>query len=162
MTDLQVVLNALSKERNELHEQLMQIDRIIKRMKEGNLGDEQGELIPVELQPVKLAAQRVVGLGGSQDRAKVIVLKAFDIIRHACKLREVQDEYNKITGKRYNIRESVRALQRQGLLMLVREKGSDRGYYWIKSEWLKDEILSPEYKPEGFDLLYQPDNIIFE
>jgi hypothetical protein len=165
MTDLELILNTLGKEREDLHRQLMQIDRIIKRMKGGNFVEDQSEIISLEVQTVNPAPKgplHTVGLGGSQDRAKVVILKVFDIVRHASKLREIQDEYNKVTGRKYNIRESLRALHRQGLLKLIKEKDAERGSYWVKSEWVKDNVLLPEYKPEGFDLLYHPDNIVFE
>lgn len=161
MNDLQVILNALSKEREQLHQQLMQIDRIIKRFKDGQIIDsDQPQQIDIE--PRKLPVKPVVSLPPKGDNVKVLVLRVMDIIGKACKLKDIQTEYNNISGNKYNIREPLRSLQRQGLIKLVKEKTSDRGIFWIKSSWVNENRLMEDYKPEGFDVLYDDNNLLFE
>jgi hypothetical protein len=158
ISDLQVMLNALHKEREDLHNQLMQIDRIINRMKETNYIEDKREPASIEIED----RLRVAPISHAPDRTKITILKVFDIVGQACRLRHLQDEYNKIAGNKYNIREGVRGLQRQGLVKMIRDKDGSRGIYWIKREWIENDRLMDIYKPEGFDWLYEPDNIIFE
>jgi hypothetical protein len=158
MTDLQVMLNALHKEREDLHNQLMQIDRIIKRMKATNYIEDERETTSIEVEEHLTIAP----ISHGPDRTKITILKVFDIVGQACRLRHLQDEYNKIAGNKFNIREGVRGLQRQGLVKMIRDKDGSRGIYWIKKEWIENGKLIGIYKPEGFDWLYEPDNIVFE
>src|SRR5262249_43807877 len=152
---------ALQREREDLHQQLMQVDRIIKRVKGGNYSPDTGETKQIEVK-----AQTVVEGGDKAlpytDNLKVQVLRVFDLIGKATKLKTIQEEYSKITGNKYHVREAVRSLQAAGLVKLIRQKGNERGFMWIKAQWFEDGQLLDEYKPEGFDLLYKPENLIYE
>lgn len=151
---------ALSKEREDLHNKLMQVDRIIKRVKTGTYSDEPNIAEPAKLQaspaPVKKKALPPVA------NMKVHVLKAMDIVNVASSLAQIQAEFTAMTESKINIRETLRSLQNSTLVKLVKNKLSTRGYLWVKSEWVKDDMLLDEHKPEGFDLLYKADDIIFE
>lgn len=160
--DLEVIVMALRKEREELHQKLMQIDRIIKRVQ----GQGYETIEPVrELQgdndQNKALEQPSTYFPKTAD-IKVQVLRVFDIVGHAARLRELQDEYNKVSGNKYNIREVVRSLQAAGLLKIMKQQNAIRGSLWVKSAWVENGQLIDKYKPEGFDLLYPNTNITFE
>ena len=157
MNDDEVMLTALSKERELLHEQLMQVDRIIKKIRTGEyLGHSNAIILDITPQP---QVQRIAF--PKHTDTKVIVLKAIDNIGQVASLRQIQDEYRKLSGNNQNIRDCVRSLHSSKLLYLMREKNADRGIFWLKREWVENGIVLDEYKPEGFDLLYKADNLLF-
>jgi len=157
MEDAQVMLMALSKEREVLHEQLMQIDRIIKRVKTGEHLNNNESAITLQIEPRQ--AQRIAF--PKHTDIKVVVLKAFDSLNKVASLKQVSEEYTKLSGNSYNIRDTVRGLHKAKLLWLMKEKDADRGIYWLKREWVENGNVLDEYKPEGFDLLYKADNLLF-
>jgi hypothetical protein len=97
-----------------------------------------------------------------QADMKVQVLKLFDIIRKASKLKDLQAEYTKLTGSNFSIRDILRGLHHSKLLRLIREKNVNRGMLWVKTEWIENGQLLGEFKPVGFDLLYKSENIEYE
>lgn len=117
MNDIEVILKALQRERDELHQQLMQVDRIINRVKSGTYSDK-----PVIEQPVKQleakAIHRPKTLSPILD-LKIQVLRAMDVLNVASTLKQIQAEYSAMSENKYNIRESVRALQKQGIIRLI-------------------------------------------
>lgn len=159
MKDYEVMLMALSKEREELHDKLMQVDRIIKKVKSGEYMG-YSNAITLDITPKPQQSQRIAF--PKHTDAKVIVLKAMDNLSQLASLKQIQAEYSNITGNEFNIRDTVRGLNKSKLLLLMREKNAERGNYWVKSEWLVDGRLLDEYKPDGFDLLYNPDNLEFK
>lgn len=164
VTDTEVILKALKKERDELHERLMQIDRIVKRVREGEYTGQLPqqaqitELIAVPVQP------SIIPLTGFPKEAdiKVQVIKVFDDLRKASRLGEIQSRYYELSGSNYNLRETIRSLHRARLVKLVRVKDSARGMFWLKADWIQNGQIMEDYKPEGFDLLYKPESLIFE
>lgn len=108
-TDTEVILNALQKERDELHDRIMQVDRIIKRVKSleysaSDTSQDSVKQLPVEGSSESAKAfnifPRIVDI-------KIQVLRVFDLIKLAAKLKDIQTEYTKISGNKYNIRETV-------------------------------------------------------
>lgn len=157
MKDDEIMLIALSKERELLHEQLLHIDRVIKKIKTGEYFGS-GDVIRLDVTP-KSIPQRIAF--PKHTDTKVIVLKAMDNLGQVASLRQIQEEYNKLSGNTMNIREAVRSLNNSKLVLLMKEKNGQRGSFWLKKEWLNNGILLDEHKPEGFDLLYKSDNIVF-
>jgi len=154
MNDLEVILKALQRERDDLHSQLMQLDRIINRVKTGNYSGEvlqpieQPKQLQVEVNPVK----RVSLPSGANT--KIQVLKAMDIIGVAASLGQIQQEFTNMTELKINIRDTVRSLHKSTLLKLVKMKDATRGILWVKSEWVTNGQLEDSRKPDGFDVLY--------
>ena len=157
MNDSEVMLIALSKERNELHDKLMHVDRIIKKIKDGEYFGS-GDIIRIEAKEAVIPNR--IAFPKHTD-TKVIVLKAFDNLGQVASLKQVQDEYNKLSGNTQNIRETVRSLNNSKLIVMMKEKEANRGIFWLKSEWIADGEVLDQYKPEGFDLLYKSDNLLF-
>lgn len=160
-TDTEVILNALQKERDELHDKIMQVDRIIKRVKSLEYNPDQQQPVK-ELSNNDSKAELPLKLFSKQADIKVQILRVFDIIGKASKLGEIQKEYNQLSGNKYPIREAVRTLHKAGLLKNIREQRLTRGYLWVKTAWLENGQLAEKYKPEGFDVLYAIENIIYE
>jgi hypothetical protein len=155
--DSEVMLLALSKEREELHDKLMHVDRIIKKIKEGEYFGS-GEMIRIEAKPVVIPNR--IQFPKHTDN-KVLVLKAMDNIGQVASLGQIQDEYVNISGNKTSIRDNVRSLNNSGLVLMMKEKTSNRGIYWIKKEWIENGEVLDKHKPEGFDLLYKTENLIF-
>jgi len=95
---------------------------------------------------------------------KVQVIKIFDIVGVACKLKDVQEKYKELTGIYHNLRETLRNLNKHEILKLIQPKGTIHSLYWIKAEWLDDNgtKLKEQFKFEGFDLLFTNDMIDFK
>lgn len=87
------------------------------------------------------------------------ILTILDIKRKASKLKDIQDEFNRLTGKSFNIRQSIRTLNTNGKVKLMREKGASRGNYWVRSEWVDNGVLLDEYKFDGFDKYYKAEDL---
>lgn len=105
--DIEVMLGALKKEREIAHQKVMQLDRIIKRIREGG-----GEDDILQIQNIEATPRQPVVFNQSIKTAdtKVQILKTFDSIGKAVKLQAVQDEYNRLTESNYNIRDIMRSL----------------------------------------------------
>ncbi|MBK7306848.1 MAG: hypothetical protein IPI88_07240 [Chitinophagaceae bacterium] len=93
---------------------------------------------------------------------KIIIIKALDKIGKACKLSQIQEEYDRITGVPANIRESIRTLNKSKKILLMIEKGKSRGIFWVKREWVEDGVLLDEFKPYGFDSLYDAESLEYK
>jgi hypothetical protein len=158
--DIDIMLGALKKEREQAHQKVMQLDRIIKNIKEGKYSDNSTE----DLEGNNASNKQPVVLNQSFKTAdiRVQVLQVFDTIKKASKLQVIQDEYNRLTETRYNIRDTVRSLQRSQKLKMVKEIGASRGFLWIRAEWMENGQILDQYKPEGFDMLYKPENLEYE
>jgi len=161
-TDKEVILNALQRERDGLHDKIMQVDRIIKRVKgfDDANNDENDSQTKLEIKPINQLSP-VKKISETSD-IKIQVLTVFEMVGKACKLKDLQFEYHKLTGNAFNIREVVRGLHRQRILVMMRERHNHRGVLWLKREWTRNGVLLDEFKPEGFDLLYNPAELIFE
>jgi hypothetical protein len=99
-TDTEIILIALQKERDELHERILQVDRIINRVKSidyGNTIGEDRELIPQDTQTPNITA---IPFPKSAD-IKIQVLRVFEIMGYATSLSQLQDEYSRITGSSF-------------------------------------------------------------
>ena len=157
MRDDEVMLIALSKERERLHDELMQVDRIMRKIKDGiYLADQQITAVIVRDEPKQLEDGNTFPTNAN---IKIQLLKVFDLLCCAVKLKEVQDEYTRQTGKAFNVREGVRSLHAAKLLYSVKEKDANRSIFWVKRDWVEDGVLLSKHKPEGFDMLYKDDNL---
>lgn len=161
--EIKMVLNSLNKDKRELLDKVNVIDKLIKRIKYGNqtLGLSKG--LPVESVSANDNESQRDTVFPLKSELKVQVIKIFDIVGVACKLKDVQDKYKEFTGMYVNLRETLRNLNKHDILKLMQPKGTMRGLYWIKAEWLdEDGKLREQYKFEGFDLLYTDDMIEFK
>jgi len=162
-TEIQVVLNSLLKEKKELNDKITEIDKVIKRIRYGNLN--------LGLSKVNAPNDNDLDKPESQQRQdfplkadlKIQAIKIFDIIGVACKLSDIRDKHHEITGLRINFRETLRNLNRHDILKLVQPKGNVRGLYWIKAEWIdEDGKLKEQHKFQGFELMYSDEMIEFK
>ena len=159
VNDTDIILKALRKEREQAHQKVMQLDRIIKNIKDGKFSNDFAEITEVK-ETNKLPV--VFNQSFQTADFKVQILKIFDSIGKAVKLQVIQDEYSRLTGNNNTVRDIVRSLQHYSKLRMIKEKGASRGFLWAKAEWIESGQLLEQYKPEGFDLLYKPDNLIYE
>jgi hypothetical protein len=159
MNDDEVMLMALSKEREQLHGQLMQVDRIIKKIKSGEYMG-YSNAVTLQIAAKEPTVSQRIAFPKTTD-TKVLVLRAFDNLCQVASLRQVQEEYNKISGNTQNIRETMRSLNKAKLVLMMKAKNADRGMFWVKKEWLNNGAVLDEYKPEGFDILYKSDDLLF-
>ncbi|MDR3711455.1 MAG: hypothetical protein P4L51_01465 [Puia sp.] len=160
--DVQLILNSLNKERKELSDKLSEIDKLIKRIKYGNvnLGLTKGNIPENDGEDNdSVSASRAFPLKAD---LKVQVIRVMDILGEASKLNAIQEKYKELTGIKHNLREVVRSLNKHDILKLLQPKGIERGLYWIKAEWLENGVLKDKHKFEGFDLLFTEDSIEFK
>jgi len=164
MNDREVILAALQRERDELHDKIMQVDRIIKKVKSVDYSEDNLLDNPMQLE-IKEAASPVLAPVKTFSKSadiKVQILTVFEMIGKAAALKDIQHQYFQLTDKAYNIREVVRGLNRQGIVLMIRVKDSQRGVLWVKKDWVRNGCLLDQYKPEGFDLFYQATELLFE
>lgn len=154
----------MGRDRKELADKLSEVDKLIKSIKLGcfNLGgntiEKPGVLgnfgAPVnEPKPFPLKAD-----------LKMQVLKVIDALGLGSKLKDIQERLFELTKERHNIRETLRTLNKHELLKLLQSKGTIRGLYWVKTEWLEDNEgrLKNKHKFEGFQLLFTDEQIKFK
>lgn len=161
VTDTDVILLALQKERDSLHERILQVDRIIKRVQSI---DYSHEVVKADAVPDNKEISRIepdISFPTTAD-IKIQVLRIFDMIGRAAPLAEIQSQYTNVTGSTYKIREAVRSLYNVGIVKMVKFKNGSRGFLWVKTDWIKDNALMDKYKPVGFDLLYRPETLMFQ
>jgi hypothetical protein len=159
--DLELILGSLNKDKRELLDKVAEIDKLIKRIKYGNINLKLNKGNNVVDENVIESQQQVFPMKAD---LKVQVIKIMDIIGVACKLKDVAEKYKELTGVHHNLREVLRTLNKHEILKLIQPKGTIRGLYWIKTEWLEDNNtrLKEQHKFEGFDLLFTDDMIEFK
>ncbi len=157
MEDFEVMLKALSMERDNLHEQIMQVDRVIAKVKAGQYLTS-NQITTLEIIPSNI--KEPVSFNNSSN-IKVQVIKIFDLIGCAAKLREINTEYTRQTGKVFNLREPVRSLHNTRMVLMIKEKSLERAKYWVKTDWVENGVLLDKYKFDGFDLIYKAGDIEF-
>jgi hypothetical protein len=110
MNDIEVILKALAREREDLHQQLMQVDRIINRVKSGTYSGDELPDKPKPLQ-IEVAAPRPKFVNSAVD-VKIQILRVFDVLGVAATLKQLQTEYKELSGTNLNIREPIRSLNK--------------------------------------------------
>lgn len=165
LQDVDIIISSLQKERNELSERMNSIDRLIKKIKYGsvNLALNKGQLIKAnDADDIEVIEQDKPF--PIKSDLKVQVIKVLEILGEASKLKAIQDKYKEITGQHHNLRETVRNLNKHEIFKLLQPKGTLRGLYWVKAEWLEDDgkKLKDKHKFAGFDLLFSDDMVEFK
>ncbi|MBS1511220.1 MAG: hypothetical protein JST86_10285 [Bacteroidetes bacterium] len=161
--ETQVILDSLYKQKKELADKLNEIDKVIKRIKYGNinLGLSKGK--PQQADTTNHAESHEQQAFPIKADLKIQVIKVFDILGVACKLSDVREKYHEITGTYVNFRETLRNLNRHDILKLIQPKNNIRGLYWVKAEWLdENNNLKEQHKFDGFDLIYTDEMIEFK
>ncbi|HUZ57193.1 MAG TPA: hypothetical protein VMU83_00250 [Hanamia sp.] len=163
-TDTQLILNGLYRDRADLTKQLTDVERLIKKIKlgtfslNGNDNNTNDTLEPVSNSNNKTKTKQIeFPLRGE---LRVQVINVMDMIGVACKLKQIQDKYKEMTGLNVNLRETVRTLSKHQILRILKPKGTERGLYWVKDEWLEGEgsKLKEQYKFEGFNLIWNDED----
>jgi hypothetical protein len=162
--DVELILTSLTKEKRELLDKVSEIDKVIKRIKYGNLNLRLSKGNKADADSIDNDETQQPQSFPMKADLKVQAIKVFEILGVASKLRDVQEKYKEITGVNHNLRETLRNLNKHGILKLLQPKGAIRGLYWVKAEWLEDNgtRLKEQYKFEGFDLLFSDDMIEFK
>lgn len=163
LSDKEVILLALQKERDDLHQRILQVDRIMNRVRSIEYYmDSPDNTLESPKQPVIAldSGNKEIAFPTSAD-IKIQVLRVFDIIGTASELAKIQQEYTNITGSNYKIREAVRSLHTSGIVKMLKFKNASRGFMWAKRDWIEAGELLDKHKPLGFDLLYSKENLVF-
>ena len=162
--EVELILDSLNRDKRELLDKIAGIDKVIKRIKYGNLNlglSQDNKTYYENIEDENPAPVKAFPLKAD---LKVQVIKIFDVIGVACKLSDVRDKYKELTGLNSNLRETLRNLNKHEILKLIQPKGGQRGLYWVKTEWLEDNgaRLKEQHKFEGFDLLFTDEMIEFK
>jgi hypothetical protein len=162
-TETQLILNSLTKEKKELTDKVAEIDKVIKRIRYGNMnfgGVKGNQPNAPESNTAEILQPQAFPLKAD---LKIQAIKIFDILGVASKLSDVRDKYHEITGLNVNLRETLRNLNKHDILKLLQPKGNVRGLYWIKNEWLdENNNLKDKHKFEGFELIFSDEMIEFK
>ena len=164
-TETQLILNGLYRDRQELTKQLTDVERLIKKIKLGTFslnGNDNNAIDTNEPVNNSNATPETKQIDFPlRGELRVQVISVFDLIGKACRLKEVQDKYKEVTGLRPNLRETLRTLNKHKILRILKPKGTERGLYWVKEEWLEGDgcKLKEQYKFEGFNLLYNDEDL---
>ena len=162
-TDKELILNSLYRDRDELSTKLNDIEKLIKKIKSNNLALNSTPNITSDLiEPVETATTDKQELQFPyKSELRFQVLGCIDAIGTACKLKDIQEKYKEFTGSTFSLRETLKTLHKYQVIKLLRIKGSDRGSYWVKNDWLEDNQLLDKYKFYGFDVIYKVQEIEF-
>ena len=161
--EIQMVLDSLNKDKRELLDKVNEVDKLIKRIKYGNQTLGLNKVLPIDTSNPNYNETQQQATFPIKSELKVQVIKVMDIIGVACRLKDIQDKYKEFTCMYVNLRETTRNLNKHEILKLMQPKGTMRGLYWIKAEWLdQDGKLKEQHKFEGFDLLYTDEMIEFK
>ena len=89
------------------------------------------------------------------------ILAAFDMAKKPLKMGEVAETIQNQTGQLFDVRETVRGMNKNFKLILMKINNSNKLSYWIKPEWYDKESkgIKNEYKLENMDILYDADKI---
>ena len=162
--EVELIINSLAKDKRELLDKVAEIDKVIKRIRYGNinLGLSKVKQINDSITDVEVI-DKPQAFPLKAD-LKVQAIKIFDLLGVACKLKDVRDKYHEITGLSVNFREVLRNLNKHDILRLLQPKGNIRGLYWVKTEWLEDNgtRLKEKHRFDGFDLLFSDEMIEFK
>jgi hypothetical protein len=162
-TDTQIIINSLIKEKKELTDKVAEIDKVIKRIRYGNMnfgGTKGNQINAPESNAAETQQPQAFPLKAD---LKIQAIKVLDLLGVASKLSEIRDKYHEITGLNVNLRETLRNLNKHDILKLLQPKGNARGLYWIKAEWLdENNNLKEQHKFDGFDLLFSDDMIEYK
>jgi hypothetical protein len=162
-SEVQVILDSLNKQKRELTDKVNEIDKVIKRIKYGNLnvGGTQGSIQNTSINNTH-EIQNPQAFPIKAD-LKIQAIKIMDLLGVASKLSDIRDKYHEITGLNVNLRETLRNLNKHDILKLLQPKGNIRGLYWVKAEWIDENgNLKEQHKFQGFDLLFNDDMIEFK
>jgi len=153
-----ILLSALQGERAKVSERLKQIDEAIKAVKSGKYK-------PVALSHSAEQLEQITYTpkfkGVSKERSRIEILKAFDTLKEPLKMPEIQEQFKKQTGSDANIREIVRNMGKRGQLKLMKINNSNRFSWWVKSDWVVNGKLDPQYDPQGVYLSFSENEIEF-
>lgn len=159
------LIDSLQRDRDSYYTKVKEYDKMIKALKVGDFSLFQAISDFSTIQP-----KNEVILSNNTDTdskefplktdTKIQILYILDKLAKASKLRLIQDEYNALTNtKGISIRESMRTLHKAGKVLLMKEKSASRGICWVKAEWVENGVLLPQYKFNGFDLMYKDEDM---
>lgn len=159
----QIMIDALQVQRDKLARELATIDKVIKKVKIGDRIASNSETGAIE-QPVRPDVKPSNYIFPANADIKVQLLSLLEMKKKPVKTKELQTDYNKYSGHTYSVRESLRSMQKSGIVALLKLKGATRGFLWVKRDWIDptNNQLMDEYKFQDFDMLYTPENIEFE
>ncbi|MBL0181690.1 MAG: hypothetical protein IPP96_05065 [Chitinophagaceae bacterium] len=162
-TEIELVLNSLNKDKRELLDKVNEIDKLIKKIKYGNLNLGLSKGTKDELLNDDIPQPQQPQAFPLKADLKVQAIKVMDLLGVASKLKDIRDKYHEITGLNVNLRETLRNLNKHEILKLLQPKGNIRGLYWVKSEWLdENNNLKEQHKFEGFELLFSDEMVEYK
>jgi hypothetical protein len=158
-----IMIDALQVQRNKLAQELATIDKVIKKVKIGDTIASNSDTAAIQ-QPFQANSAKANYVFPVDSDIKVQILSVMDMRKRPLKTKELQTEFDKYSRNRYSIRETLRGMQKSGIVWLLKLKGTTRGFLWVKRDWVDPttNLLFDEYKFQGFDMLYKPDNIEYE
>ena len=161
--DVELIINTLNKERREHLDKINEIDKLIKKIKYGNLNLGLTKGIKNIDTAIELPQTQYPKAFPLKADLKVQSIKVLDLLGVASKLNAIRDKYHEITGLNVNLRETLRNLNKHEIVKLLQPKGNIRGLYWIKAEWLdENNNLKEQHKFEGFELLFSDDMVEYK
>src|SRR6218665_1039865 len=111
-SEIEIVLNSLNKERKEHLDKLNEIDKLIKKIKYGNLNlglSKGNNTIPDIVESDTTQQPQAFPLKAD---LKVQAIKIMDLLGVASKLADIRNKYHEITGTNVNFRETLRNLNK--------------------------------------------------
>lgn len=164
-TDTQLILNGLYRDRADLTKQLTDIERLIKKIKLGTFSldatvSNDADNVDVNNSTENKTETKAIDFP-LRGELRVQVISVMDLIGVACKMKHIQDKYKQMTGLTVNLRETTRTLSKHKILRLLKPKGTERGLYWVKEDWLENDgtKLKEQHKFDGFNLLWNDEDL---
>jgi hypothetical protein len=153
----------LNKDRKEHLDKVADIDKLIKKIKYGNLNFGLTKGNKVDAPETNADEKQQPQAFPLKADLKVQAIKIMNLLGVASKLKDIRDKYHEVTGLNVNFRETLRNLNKHEILKILQPKGNIRGLYWIKAEWLDEHNnLKEQHKFDGFELLFSDDMIEYK
>lgn len=158
-----VIIDALKVQRNKLQEEINQLDAYIKQLRNADLATQ--PQIPFELgkDANVNTPQRISPVFHGGNSVKKQIIQIMDSIAMPIKFNDLQAEYAKVSNSDYAIRDTLRGMNKQGVVRILKINNSNKHAYWVKDEWIdKDrELLLNDYDG-GMNEMYSPDEFNFK
>lgn len=170
--DNKIIIEALKDKRNKLQDEINQLDAYIKQLRNNDISQQSPNVLE-QPQNSNILHQSSLEHDSSMSLAlnipfsslsvKKQIIQIMDAKLMPVKFNDLQSEYATLTNSKYQIRDILRGMNKQGVIRILKINNSNKHAYWVKDEWIdKDKELLKEGFDGGLNSMYSPDEFSFK
>lgn len=164
-SQITLMIEALTEKRKKPAKEVADIDAILLDLRSQLNHRENAKTIlaPVLDIPVVVSNPQDLTIFPSSSSLQTQILAALDLAKRPLKMTEIGDTIYKQTGQSIDVRETVRGMNKNYKIVLMKINNSNKMSFWIKPEWYDREkkFIKDEYKLENMDIMYEKENVEF-